>query len=421
MQYFDSDYYTYKNNQLFCDETSIKKIVEEFGSPVYIYSKKYFTDRYNEFTKAFSEIPHSIFYASKSNYNLSVIKTFYDLGSGVDVNSEGELFRALKAGVKPEKIILSGVGKTAHEIELAIKNNLLMIKAESDQEIYLINEIASKLNATAHVAIRVNPDVDAETHPYISTSLAENKFGIHSSKALELFKEEKKLKNIRYTGIDMHLGSQITKIEPYIEAIEKLSELFFEVKSAGINLKHFDVGGGIGVKYFNENTFSVKEIADRIIPVLKKLNCDIFFEPGRFLVANGGVLITRVIYTKNNNLKNFIIIDAAMNDLLRPSIYKAYHHIQPVELYKGRKDITADIAGPICESGDYFAKDREITASERNEYLAVMSAGAYGIVMSSNYNGRRRPPEVLVDGNKYKLIRSRETFEHMIYDEIDML
>ncbi len=421
MQFFDSNYFTYKNNQLFCDEVPIKKIVEEYGSPVYIYSKKFFTDRYNEFSKAFNGIPHTIFYASKSNFNLSVIKTFHELGSGVDVNSEGELLRALKAGVKPDKIILSGVGKTAHEIKMALKNNLLMIKAESDQEIYLINEIALKLNLTAHVAIRVNPDVDAETHPYISTALAENKFGIHSSHALELFKEEKKLKNIKYTGIDMHLGSQITKMEPYVEAIEKLSELFFKVKSEGINLQHFDVGGGIGVKYFNEKTFSVKEIADKIVPILKKLNCHIFFEPGRFLVANGGVLMTRVIYTKYNNKKKFIIIDAAMNDLLRPSIYKAYHHIQPMKLFPDRKDINADIAGPVCESGDYFAKDREITESERNEYLAVMSAGAYGMVMSSNYNGRRRPPEVLVDGNKFRIIRSRETFEHLIYDEADEL
>ena len=417
MKYFDSEYFAYKNNQLYCDDVLVKEIVEEYGSPVYIYSRKFFIDRYKEFTGAFNEVPHEIFYASKSNYNLSVIKTFYDSGSGIDVNSEGEMIRALKAGVKPEKIILSGVGKTAHEIELALKNSLLMIKAESDQEIYLINEIASRLNITAPVAIRVNPEVDAETHPYISTALAENKFGIHSSRAFELFKEEKKLKNIKYTGIDMHLGSQITKMEPYIEAVEKLAELFFKVKSEGIDLQHFDVGGGIGIKYYNETTFTVREISDKIVPILKKLNCQIFFEPGRFLVANGGALITRVIYTKNNDLKNFIIIDAAMNDLLRPSIYKAYHHIQPVELFNDRRDITADIAGPICESGDYFAKDREITESYRDEYLAVMSAGAYGIVMSSNYNGRRRPPEVLVDDSKFKLIRSRETFEHLIYDE----
>jgi diaminopimelate decarboxylase len=367
MIYFDSDYFIYKDNQLYCDEVSIREIAEEYGSPVYIYSKKFFTDRYNEFAKVFKEIPHRIFYASKSNFNLSVIKTFYDLGSGIDVNSEGEMIRALQAGVKPEKIILSGVGKTAREIELALKNNLLMIKAESDQEIYLINEIASKLNITAPVAIRVNPDVDAETHPYISTALAENKFGINSSHALELFKEEKKLKSIKYTGIDMHIGSQITKIEPYVEAVKKLSELFFEVRALGVNIQHFDVGGGIGIKYFNEKTFTVKEIADDVIPILKKLNCDVFFEPGRLLVANGGTLVTRVIYTKKNNLKNFIIIDAAMNDLLRPSIYQAYHHIQPVELFKDRTDMIADIAGPICESGDYFAKDRKISESKRNE------------------------------------------------------
>ena len=421
MHYFESNYFIYKNSQLFCDGVPIKKIAEEYGTPVYVYSKKFFIDGYNEFTEAFKEVPHTIFYASKSNFNLSVIKTFNDLGSSIDVNSEGELLRALKAGFKPEKIILSGVGKTGHEIELALKKKLLMIKAESDQEIYLINEIASKLNVIAPVAIRVNPDVNAETHPYISTALAENKFGIPSRRALELFKEEKELKNIEYTGIDMHLGSQITKMEPYVEAIEKLYELFIEVKSAGINLRHFDVGGGIGVRYLNEKIFSVREIADKIIPVLKKLNCDIFFEPGRFLVANGGALVTKVLYTKSNGLKNFIIIDAAMNDLLRPSIYKAYHHIQPVELLENRGDIKADIAGPICESGDYFAKEREITECKRDEYLAVMSAGAYSMVMSSNYNGRRRPPEVLVDNNKFTTIRSRETFTHLIYDEEENL
>ena len=417
MQYFDSDYFTYKDSQLFCEEVPVKKIAEECGTPVYIYSKKFFTDRYKEFTGAFKEIPHKIFYASKSNFNLSVIKTLYDQGSGVDVNSEGEMIRALKAGAKPERIILSGVGKTAHEIELALKSNLLMIKAESDEEIYLINEIASKLNTIAPAAIRVNPEVDAETHPYISTALAENKFGINSERAFELFKESKNLKNIKFTGIDMHLGSQITKMEPFVEAIEKLSELYFKVKSEGIKLEHFDVGGGIGVKYLNERTFSVKEIADKIVPILKKLNCDIFFEPGRFLVANGGVLITKVLYTKSNNLKKFIIVDAAMNDLLRPSIYKAYHHIQPVELIDGRDDIIADIAGPICESGDYFAKEREITVSKRDECLVIMSAGAYGMVMSSNYNGRRRAPEVLVNGNNFKVVRGRETFEHLMYDE----
>lgn len=418
MEYLKSDYFTYGlDNSLYCDKIPVKEIINKTGTPVYIYSKRFFEDRYKEFKQAFIDINHKIFYSVKANFNLSVIKTFYDFGSGIDVNSEGEFYRALKAGVDPKQMLMTGVGKTTDEIRLAVEKEMLMIKAESSGEIHLINEIAGKMKRKARVAVRVNPDVNPQTHPYISTGLSQNKFGIGVEEASDLFKNFEKFGNISFTGIDMHIGSQITAIEPFSEAVDKLSEFYFKIKSYGVNIEHFDVGGGIGVSYDGEKSFAVYEYAESLLPKLKKLDCEIFFEPGRYLTANGGILVTKVLFNKKNNLKNFIIVDTAMNDLLRPGLYSAYHHIQPVNISKADKDITADIVGPVCESGDFFAKDRKITEVNSGEYLAIMSAGAYGMVMSSNYNARRRPAEVLVDGNNFKIIRSRETFDHLLNDE----
>jgi diaminopimelate decarboxylase len=417
MNIFDSSYFTYKSDELFCENVSVKKIIQEVGTPAYIYSKNYFIDRYKEFSEAFQDIPHTIFYAAKSNFNLNVIKTFVDLGSGVDVNSEGELKRALLAGADPYKLILTGVGKTLNEIRLGLQKDLLMIKAESEEELELINAIAGEMKKNVRVAIRVNPAVDAQTHPYISTGLSENKFGIDSKLALSLFKDKNRFKNISFIGIDMHIGSQITSIQPFAEAVEKLSQIYFDLKDNGVKLEHFDVGGGIGVKYGNEETFTIKDFAKAISPILKKLDCNIFFEPGRFLTANGGILAAQVLYTKKNGDKNFIVTDTAMNDILRPSIYGAHHHIQPIELHSDRKEIVADIVGPVCESGDFLGRKRKIQESKSGEYLAVMSAGAYGMVMASNYNARRRPPEILVNGDKFYVVRSRETYDHLLFDE----
>ncbi len=417
MKYFDSDYFTYKNNKLYCEDVPVSEIAEKFGTPTYIYSKNYFINRYNEFNQAFEGIRHTIFYASKANFNISVIKTFGDLGSGIDVNSEGELLRALKAGISPKKIIFSGVGKTSDEIKIGIETGVLMLKAESVEEIILINQVASSLNKVAPIALRVNPDVDAESHPYISTGLAENKFGIETQIASEIFKENKSFKNLKFAGIDMHIGSQITKIEPFIAAVQKLSELYLQIKSEGVPLEHFDIGGGIGIPYNHDSIFSLNNFAEALKPHLKKIDGDIFFEPGRFLTANGGILAVKVLYTKKNHNKNFIIVDGAMNDLLRPSIYGAYHHVQPVVKNEDRKTIEADIVGPVCESGDFLAKKREFIECKREEYLAVMSAGAYGMTMASNYNARRRPAEVLVEGSKFKVIRSRESFDNLFFNE----
>lgn len=417
MQYIENEHIIYKNNRLHVEEINVNDLTKEFGTPLYIYSKNHFINQYKEFENAFREIDHKIFFAMKANFNLSVINTFVKLGSGVDANSEGELYRALKTGVDPSKIILTSVGKTKNEIKLGLEKNVLMIKAESEEEIELINKIAKEMNKVARVAIRVNPDVDAKTHPYISTGLSSNKFGVDAKTALSIYKRRKYFSNIEFTGIDMHIGSQITLIDPFVEAVQKLSDLYFEIEKDGLKLKHFDVGGGIGVSYDSEKSFTIIEFAEKTIPLFKKLNCEIIFEPGRYLTANGGILVTEVLYNKINGSKNFIIVDSAMNDMLRPSIYQAYHHIQPTTKFENRNDIVADIVGPICETGDYFARDREITKSNSGDFLALTSAGAYGMVMSFNYNGRRRAPEILVDGNKYDVIRSRETFDHLIYDE----
>ncbi|KAJ5077162.1 diaminopimelate decarboxylase 1 -related [Anaeramoeba ignava] len=416
---FDSNYFTYQSNELYCESTQIKKIIEETKTPVYIYSKKFFTDRVEELNEAFSEIKHKIFFSAKSNYNINTIKIFHNLGCGIDVNSEGEIFRATKAGVEGKDMIFSGVGKTKEDIEAALKIGIHMIKVESFQELELINEIASQKNLVANIAIRVNPDVDPQTHPYISTGLAKNKFGISSSQVLEIFQKGKEMKNINFVGIDMHLGSQIKNSGPFVDGVEKLVELVNKLKNQfGISLSHLDIGGGIGVSYEpSEPHLNAKTIISDLVPIFKKVDCEIYIEPGRFLTANGGILATQVLFTKKNDMqKNFVIVDAAMTDLIRPSLYKSYHHIQPVDLYESETYV-ADIVGPVCESGDFLALQREISKCKSGDYLAVFSSGAYGMVMSSNYNGRRRPPEVFVDGNQFFIGRSRESFDYLIFDE----
>ena len=414
---FNSEVFTYQKNKLYCEDLPVSTIAEQTGTPVYIYSKKFFVDRYSEFSEAFKEIKHKIYFSAKSNFNLNVIRIFSQSGSGIDINSAGELFRAIRAGVNPRDIIQTGVGKTEDEIENGIEQGVKLIKAETFDEICLIDKIAGRLHKNVETAFRVNPDVDAKTHPYISTGLSENKFGISSGEAIKVYEEAAKLKNISLTGIDMHIGSLVSTASPYLEAVDKLSEIFHQVRDKGIKLRHFDIGGGMGVNYIDGTPFNIKEFAEQLISRFKKLNCEIWFEPGRYLTANGGVLIIKALFNKQNGNKKFIVVDAGMNDLLRPSIYGSHHHIQPVVKNESRREITADVVGPVCESGDFLAKDRNIPETKPGEYLAVMSAGAYGMTMSSNYNARRRPAEVLVDNSNFKLIRSRESFEHLFYDE----
>jgi diaminopimelate decarboxylase len=417
MKFFDSDAFKYKDNELHCEGLRLADIADQTGTPVYVYSKRYFVDRYWEFFNAFKGINYKIFFSAKSNFNLNVIKILSQCGSGVDINSAGELMRALKAGVNPQNIIQSGVGKTEEEILEGIRQGVKLIKAESFEEILLIDKIAGSINKKVETAFRVNPDVDSNTHPYISTGLLENKFGIESSDAVKFYQEASRLKNIILTGIDMHIGSLVSSASPYLEAVDKLSEIFMQLKAEGINLKHFDIGGGMGINYNDEDPLDIREFAELLIPKFKLLNCEIWFEPGRYLTANGGALVTKVLYSKQSGNKNFIIVDSGMNDLIRPSIYGAYHHIQPLVKNDSAKELTADIVGPVCESGDFLAKGRKINEVKTGDYLAIMSAGAYGMTMSSNYNARRRPPEVIVDKDKFYITRGRESFEHLLFDE----
>ncbi len=424
------NFFDYHNDEMMCEGVRLGEIAERVGTPAYIYSKRALLDAFHEFDSAFAGIDHLVCYSMKANSNLNVCKIFYTAGSGVDCNSGGEFFRALKAGVDPHRIIFTGVGKTEEEMRMVLQHDVMMIKVESFEELNVLNDVAASMSnglsekKIAPVGIRINPDVDPKTHPYISTGLSENKFGIEASQALNAYELAASLPNLRITGIDMHIGSQITQVEPFVEACNKMAELTAKLKQRGIVLEHFDIGGGLGVSYNGSNSGSnpgsdsptPRQFADSLRPVLKHVGCKILFEPGRFLTANAGILVTKVLYTKQNKKKNFVIVDAAMNDLLRPSLYNAFHEIKPVKKTKN-ETITADIVGPVCESGDFLAKNREIQKSKRGELLAVMSAGAYGFVMSSNYNSRRRAAEVIVDGTKFFIARERETYDNLVQNE----
>ncbi len=421
MQPFENDNnmaecFKYRDKEMFCEDVKVADIVRDVGTPAYIYSKASFVGAFREFDTAFSGVDHLVCYSLKANSNLNVCRIFYDASSGIDCNSGGEFYRALKAGVDPHRIVFTGVGKTEEEIRMVLQHPVIMLKAESLQELHLINAIAGELNIKAPIGIRVNPDVNPKTHPYISTGLSENKFGIDSSQALRAFELAASLPNLRVTGIDMHIGSQITSAGPFIEACRKLAELAAALIRRGIVLSHFDVGGGLGISYDRGESTTPDELAHQLLPILTGVGCKILFEPGRFLTANAGILAAKVLYTKENGKKNFIVLDAAMNDLLRPSLYKAFHEIRPVE-QKSDNTIVADIVGPVCESADFFAQGREIQKSEQGDVLAVMSAGAYSFVMSSNYNQRCRAPEVIVDGTKYDVVRERETYEDLVAKE----
>ncbi len=408
--------FNYKNGNLYCENVDLAELAKIIGTPFYVYSKKSMVDRYLDFENAFNDIPHRIHYAVKSNSNINIIKLFYSLGAGLDVNSGGELYRALKAGANPEKILFTGVGKTDEEILMGLKNNIFLFKIESLQELELVNELARKENKVANIAIRVNPNVNPQTHPYITTGLYESKFGIGQEAAIDAFRFASKLSNVRILGIDMHIGSQITNVSAFREAIIIMNELIKELRNDGIEIEHFDVGGGLGVQYNDDPVPDVFEYANSIRDELEKSKCKIIFEPGRYLTADAGAIVTKTLFVKNHREKKFLIVDAAVNDLMRPAFYNAYHHILPVK-ETGREKQIYDIVGPVCETGDFFAKGRELVRTERNELIAIMSAGAYGFCMSSNYNSRRRVPEIFIDNDKFYIIRERETYEDLIRGE----
>lgn len=410
--------FNFKSGQLFAESLNVKEIAEKEGTPVYIYSKNYMQNQFKKLDGAFSR-KHIISFAIKSNSNLNIIKLFSALGAGADIVSKCELFRAKKAGVDPQKVVFSGVAKTVNEIEYALENNILMINAESYDELLAINETAARLGKKARIALRVNPDVDPKTHPYISTGLKKNKFGIPYDEAFEVYLKAKEMKNIEIYGIQFHIGSQLTDISPIADASAKVADLMKHLRDKNINFRAVDVGGGLGIVYSDEdNPPDVKEYAKNVERAFSDFkDAVIVCEPGRFLTGNGGILVTKILYHKKNGEKNFIIIDAGMNDLLRPSLYQAYHKIKPV-MQSGRPKIKCDIVGPICETGDFFARDYEIENIDNGGLLSVFSTGAYGFSMASNYNSKPKASEILVDDNSYTIIRKRETCEDLISGEL---
>lgn len=410
-------HFEYRGADLYCEEVPVAALAEEVGTPFYLYSHATLTRHFRVFDEAFHEVPHLICFAVKANANLAILRLFAGMGGGADVVSGGELFRALRAGVPPDRIVFAGVGKSREEMVEALKADILMFNVESSQELRLLNEVAGEVGARARVALRVNPDVDPKTHPYISTGLKKSKFGIDISLALEEYQLAQTLPHIAIIGIHTHIGSQITEVSPFVDSLARIADLIGELRKGGIDIQYLDVGGGLGIPYNDEIPPHPTEMAQAVTPILKTLGCTIIFEPGRVIVGNAGILVTRVLYTKRTPAKDFVIVDAGMNDLIRPSLYGSYHAIQPVRRQGGRESMTVDVVGPICESGDFLAKDRQIPVAEPDELLAVMSAGAYGFTMASNYNARPRPAEVLVRGDRHFIIRARESYEDLTRGE----
>jgi diaminopimelate decarboxylase len=409
-------HFTYKDRQLYCEDVPIAKIADDVGTPFYLYSCATLKRHYLAFISAFEGVNTLVCYSAKANTNLAVLKLFAGLGCGLDIVSGGELYRGIQAGFSPETIVYSGVGKRNDEIDYALEAGVLMFNVESLDELDRINERARQLKKQAPVAIRVNPDVDPGTHPYISTGLKKNKFGVDLQAAVEGYKQAIRLDHIQIVGIDCHIGSQITDAEPFDNAIKSLKVLLDELKELGITVRYLDMGGGLGITYENETPPSLSEYAKAIVASLDEPGLQLVLEPGRVLVGNAGILVTRVLYRKSGSVKDFVIVDAGMNDLMRPTLYNAYHAIEPVVLSE-EKLIVADVVGPICESGDFLAIERSMADIKPDDLLAVMSTGAYGFVMSSNYCSRPRVAEVMVKGDRYEVVKKRETYADLIEGE----
>jgi diaminopimelate decarboxylase len=408
-------YLSVKGGELYLEGVSVKDLARRFGTPLYVYSASYIRDRIREYYRAF---PGSLVcYAVKANFNPEIIRVAGEEGAGADIVSGGELVCALRAGIDPSRVVYAGVGKTSEELELAVSKDILMFNVESEEELYVINEVAGRLGKKARVAIRVNPDVDPKTHPYIATGLKKSKFGVDIELAPAQFKKARDLKNLEVVGIHCHIGSQILDVTPYGEAVRKVVELYKDLLRDGFEISFLDIGGGLGIKYRPEDTEPTPEDLARVVrPHLEGVDATLVLEPGRSVVGNAGLLITEVLFVKDKGHKHFIIVDAGMNDLIRPSIYDAYHHIVPVAV-EGGDHVIADIVGPICETGDFLARDRRVPNLRRGDLIAVLSAGAYGFSMASHYNVRPRPAEVLVEKGEVKLIRRRETYEYILYEK----
>ncbi|MFT5675919.1 MAG: diaminopimelate decarboxylase [Paraglaciecola sp.] len=411
------DYFTYKSKQLFAEDVPLIDVADKFGTPCYVYSRATIERHWHAFNNAVGDHPHLICYAVKANSNIAVLNVMARLGSGFDIVSGGELARVIKAGGDPAKVVFSGVGKTVEEIEMALDLRIKCFNVESLPELERINDIAGKRSTIAPISIRVNPDVDALTHPYISTGLKANKFGIEREQAVDIYRQAASLPNLKITGMDCHIGSQLTDLTPFVDALDRLLVLIDELAEIDINISHLDVGGGLGVTYKDEQPPHPDEytlaIAERM---LGREDLMLIFEPGRAIMANAGVLLTKVEFLKQGAEKNFAIVDAGMNDLIRPALYSAWQNIIPVNADLADASAVYDVVGPICETGDFLGKDRTLVTADA-ELLAVRSSGAYGFVMASNYNSRCRPPEVMIDGKDIYLIRDREKIEELFASE----
>ena len=409
-------WFQYREGILHAEEVPLREIGEQFGTPLFVYSQATIDRHISTIDGAFRDIDHLTCYSVKANACGALLSLLAGRGIGADIVSGGELFRALRAGIPGERIVYSGVGKTESEIRYALESGILAFNVESESELAAIDRIAGKMGKKAPVSFRINPDVDPKTHPYISTGLRKNKFGIPHSEALRVYREASKLPNIEIVGIDAHIGSQLIDVTPFRAAAERLAGLIADIRGLGIYLKFADIGGGLGIQYNDEAPPDPVEWASMIIPVLRETNCRLIIEPGRSLIGNAGVLLARVLYIKKNLDKTFVIVDAGMNDLARPSLYGSFHMILPVEDRRA-EELVVDVVGPICESGDFIAKDRSLRLPREGDLLAVMSAGAYGMSMSSNYNSRLRAAEVMVQGNTVTLVTARETYEDLVAKE----
>jgi diaminopimelate decarboxylase len=408
----DVHYFEYRGDELHCEGVPLRKIADEVGTPVYIYSETTLRRHVRVFDEAFDSIPHLICYAVKANSNINLLRRFAEWGTGFDIVSGGELFRVLRAGASPSKVIFAGVGKTADEIRYALDAGILFFNVESPAELKLIHSLAQDTNRRARVSIRANPDVDPRTHPYISTGMQKHKFGVSLPEARELYRTAQQLQNIDIVGVQCHIGSQITEIGPFEQALASLREFIVELKGEGLSMKYLDFGGGLGISYSTEEPPSPAAYGAAVAAATRDLGLTVVLEPGRVIVGNAGILLARVILKKNQGQKKFLITDAGMNDLIRPALYGSHHQLWPARAR--RETEIADVVGPVCESADFIAKDREIAVLEPGELLAIMSAGAYGFSLSSNYNSRPRAAEVLVTGETYRIIRKRESYEDLV-------
>ena len=408
--------FQYKNGQLHAEGVSLKSIAAKVGTPFYCYSATTLTRHFDAFDHPLSPLLHLICFSMKANSNVAVLNLMVKKGAGVDIVSGGELYRALIAGASPAKIVFSGVGKTDEEIGYALRQKILMFNVESEEELRRISSIAKKMKAAAPIAIRVNPNIDAKTHPYISTGLKKSKFGIQTDASLKLYHEAKRLPGIKIVGIDCHIGSQLTTLAPMIEALSRVKILYRKLAEMGIPIRLIDLGGGLGITYKDEVPPHPTEYARAIIDAAAGLPATFIFEPGRVIVGNAGILVTKVLYRKRQGKRRFLIVDAAMNDLIRPALYDSYQELLPVTQKNGRRE-TLDVVGPICESGDFFAKGRRFPWLKAGSLVSIMSAGAYGFTMASNYNSRPRIPEVMVRGDRFMVVRERENYRDLLRGE----